>query len=48
MHTNSTTERIARSTRTRQTTHHKPFNKRGNRVRAHAAAEAQIAARFES
>lgn len=46
MHTNSTTVRIPRSTRTRQTTHHKPFNKRGNRVRLHAAAEAATVARF--
>lgn len=41
MHTNSTTVRIPRSTRTRTTTHHTPRNTRGNRVRQHAAAQAE-------
>lgn len=45
MHTNSTTVRMQRPTRTRQTTHHRPTTK-GNLRRQHAAAQAQTAARF--
>lgn len=40
MHTNSTTVRMQRPTRTRTTTHHRPTTK-GNLRRAHAAAQSK-------
>jgi hypothetical protein len=45
MHTNATTVRMQRPTRTRQTTHHRPTTK-GNLRASHAKAQAAIAARF--
>lgn len=44
LHTNATTVRMQRPTRTRQTTHHRPTTK-GNLRRAHSKAQA-LAVRY--